>query len=250
MSFLSSSPINIVYQAVSLPTGAVEGLAAAEQRIKQLQEEIATHKANFTRVDAEVQALKTWTTNQMLRVWEGVNGHGERMAAVMQSVVQTVGNDQVRQKEIKGLMEQLVEKIVAPPAAVTTLSASPTSSAAPFSRPQPAPAKQRYIDIPDTPRVTAEEPADTPSAAVSAAPSSMDEIDEGEASGGEMEQVEVSVPPSDARQTRQASRPPTSRQGSAPPQSVRIAPRVAKRAMSVVPEEVGEVQATKKQKTT
>jgi hypothetical protein len=185
----------------------------------------------------------------MLRVWEGVNGHGERMAAVMQNVVQTVGNDQVRQREIKGLMETLVEKLIAPPAAVDPLSSSSTPSAAPFSRPQPAPAKPRYVEIPDTPRVTAEDEADTPAAAISAAPSSLlDEMEEGEASGGEIE-VEAPAPPSDARQTRQASRPPTSRQGSAPPQPVRIAPRGSKRAVSVVLEEEGDVQATKKQKT-
>ena len=172
------------------------------------------------------------------------------MAAVMQNVVQTVGNDQVWQREIKGLMETLVEKLIAPPAAVDPLSPSSTPSAAPFSRPQPAPAKPRYVEIPDTPRVTAEDEADTPVAAISAAPSSLlDEMEEGEASGEEIEEVEAPAPPSDARQTRQASRPPTSRQGSAPPQPVRVAPRGSKRAMSVVPEEEGDLQAAKKQKT-
>ena len=87
-------------------------------------------------------------------------------------------------------------------------------------------------------------------AAISAAPSSLlDEMEEGEGSGGEIDEVEAPAPPSNARQTRQASRPPTSCQGSAPPQPVRVAPRGSKRAMSVVPEEEGDVQATKKQKT-
>jgi len=207
----------------------MERLDVWERRNNELQESFRTLQANFTRVDAENQALRTWSCNQLLRLWDGVVSQGQDTTSTMKRILQTVSDDSGRHKRIKELMEELKRCMVEPPKDFVV----PTPTI-----PSPPPTvRPKYIEIPDV---------NTKPAATASGSSPADDVDEfaNRPSAGRQD-VEEGEVLSGVRQTRQRSRPP-SRQGSAVPHPVRAA---RKRDISVVPEEVDEGQATKKQKT-
>jgi hypothetical protein len=219
-------------------------LERQEQRYNELHEAFKTLEQKYTKSDAENQALKTWTTNQLLRVWAGVNQQAERTTASMDRIVQTIREDSFRHMRMKELME-ITFTVKAPENIDQNTTVSAPAGATSRIAPPASPPHQKWVEVPEDDDETGQPPASLGSAA----PSSMDNMDEAEDGELRGDDIEKEVtPPADARATRQSSRPP-SRQGSVAPQPVR-APRVGKRGLSVVPEGNEESHAAKKQKNT
>jgi len=220
----------------------VDEVAGLVRSVNELREENKDLWAQFVRVDAANQALQTWTSNKMLALWERLHRQEGEMGKMLQALVRTVSNDSARHARIQALMEELHREFEdarvddgIPPAA----EATPPSSAQPSSA-----ARSRFVEIDEPPRVTGQLVGPAAGLAISATTSSIDELDGQE----DVEDGEVVAPPAVNPPIRQSSRPP-SRQGSAPPQLACVTRGAPKRAMSAVPEELGEGQATKKQKT-
>ena len=78
-----------------LPLDLEERLEAYEQRSNELQEKFYDLKQDFTRIDAENQALRNYVQTRFVQMWEQVQSHVERCSGSMQAVVNTVSNDPI-----------------------------------------------------------------------------------------------------------------------------------------------------------
>ena len=220
----------------------MDEVAGLVRSVNELREENKDLRAQFVRVDAANQALQTWTSNKMLALWEGLHRQEGEMGKTLQALVRTVSNDSARHARIQALMEELHGEFKdacmddgIPPAA----EATPPSSAQPSSA-----ARSHFVEIDEPLRVTGQLVGPAAGLAISATMSSIDELDGEE----DVEDGEVVAPPAVNPPIRQSSCPP-SRQGSTPPQPAHVTHGMPKRAMSAVLEELGEGQASKKQKT-
>jgi hypothetical protein len=223
----------------------VDDVAGLVQAVNELREENKDLRAQFVRVDAANQALQTWTSSKMLALWEGLHRQEGEMGKTLQALVRTVSNDSARHARIQALMEELHEEVqgnhlvdeIAPAAPRPPSPPGPTTSARP-----------RFVEIDEPPRVTQQLVGPAAGFNPAATASSVD-LDEEDETPPADEDFGAAAPPANHQPIRQSGRAP-SRQGSAPPQSARVARVTAKRAMSAVPEEMAEDegQAAKKQK--
>jgi len=119
-----------------------EQLEAYEQWSNKLQEKFYDLKQDFTRIDAENQALRNYVQTRFVQMWEQVQSHVERCSGSMQAVVNTVSNDPIRHKMFMEKLDNMALFLGVPP------------HPAPFQYPTPLFPAYSIPDIPPSPRIS------------------------------------------------------------------------------------------------
>jgi len=125
-----------------LPLDLEERLEAYEQRSNELQEKFYDLKQDFTRIDAENQALRNYIQTRFVQMWEQVQSHAERCSGSMQAVVNTVSNDPIRHKMFMEKLDDMALFLGVPP------------HPAPFQYPTPLFPAYSIPDIPPSSRIS------------------------------------------------------------------------------------------------
>lgn len=112
--------------AANLPADLEDRLEAYEKRANMLQEQFHDLGQQYTRLEVENQALRTWVVARVVTLWEAVQNHGERTSHTMQGVVNAVSNDAARHREFVDRLDDSFRFLgIPPPPAVPEAGASP-----------------------------------------------------------------------------------------------------------------------------